>query len=711
MSAEPRPRPANGRSPIDWDTLFRVDLGPAAAEVVEAALGDGQRADDALDAWAAARGVLERAEMGLLARGREIAVIQGLAQRASDAGDACELFRKASDVLLEAGDVDLVVAVHRADGPMSAEVFPAGPVREATISRIVTAALRFLDCSGSVPVVQEVRPAAWDEHRRPVDTVRDGQVVLLPVLRRGVPVACLAVVHAVPPDGSRERVLYGAANHLSLHLDRILTVREAEQDRFRSILDSMSHAVILADRGMRVVHTNPAASEVLAGLRVNCEGGRIDDALGEDFARLARGLLEGSSGTAEIEVRVPAGQVYEVTASTYRGRGRGPEGLVVVLEDVTQRRALEEQLTQAEKMTSLGQMLSGVAHELNNPLASILGYAQLARATASNERSAARLAVLEQEAQRCRRIVANLLAFARRKEPERRPVSLRELVEAVVGLVSYPLRVDSVTVETVFDPAVPAVLADPHDLQQTLLNLVTNAHHAIRSTGRAGTVRIETRALPDGRVAWTVEDDGPGIDPAVRPRIFEPFVTTKPPGEGTGLGLALAYSTIASHGGTVTVSDGSRGGARFEILLPAMAAPQPEPCLQADCGEPALARTRGVVLVVEDEPAIGRLVREALEEDGHRVIVALDGGDALARLSEERCDLIVLDWRLPHLGGHRLYDEIRARWPALADRIVLTTGDALASEPETVAGRDGVPMLLKPFDVAELRRTVQNRLV
>ena len=249
------------------------------------------------------------------------------------------------------------------------------------------------------------------------------------------------------------------------------------------------------------------------------------------------------------------------------------------VEDVTEQERLESQLIQSEKMAAVGQLVSGVAHELNNPLTSVAGLAEfLLEQPVPSERDREHLRVIREQADRATQIVRNLLTFARKGPAEVERYQLNELVERTVSLVGFEARLQEITIDVTLDPALPALLGDRYQIQQVVLNLVTNAIQAVRTNppARARRVRIAT-LLQDDLVTLRVADSGPGIDAALLPHIFTPFVTTKDPGQGTGLGLSISYRILEGHGGSLGVERPDEGGAVFVMQLPANAAPARAP--------------------------------------------------------------------------------------------------------------------------------------
>jgi two-component system NtrC family sensor kinase len=652
---------------------------------------------------------LSRAKSRLAARTRELDLIQTLARRAAEAQTPAGLFAAAVAVLQRSEELDAALVADSSGGVRRLRVFFSRPLSEECIDGLARRAASVLGWDpGDLPQLQNQQLDGFDEGRGLRRRFSEEDLVLLPVLRKERPVACVLVLPSRAVGEGQLRLLYSAGNQLSLHLDRILTAREAEADRFRTILDSMPQAVLLADDALRLLQANPAARRLLDRLETNpAEGlhefvhrlglsGAVDRVCGEGAA------------CADVEVAVED-QVFLVTVSPLSAEF-GTDGLVLVITDVTERRRMQRRLAQSERMSSLGQMISGVTHELNNPLASILGYAQIIGASSGDEQLTRRVDVLQTEARRCQRIVQNLLSFARQHEPERKPLSLNEVVRSVLALMGYQLKVNGVRVETELDTELPALTGDAHQLQQVLVNLLTNAQQAIRSQAESGTVTIRTRSGEEGSIALEVRDSGPGIPEALRHKIFDPFFTTKPEGEGTGLGLSLIYGIVTAHGGSIETPPGGGKGARFVITLPQGGVPKAEEEPRQG-PEPSPRVPAARILVVEDEPALADMICEVLSADGHHTIVARDGKDALARLESEHVDLIVSDIKMPHLDGEGLFRELQRSHPALASRILLTTGDTVGAETERFVEGNGLPLLRKPFDVDRLRRAVRDRLV
>jgi two-component system NtrC family sensor kinase len=368
-----------------------------------------------------------------------------------------------------------------------------------------------------------------------------------------------------------------------------------------------------------------------------------------------------------------------------------------------------QQLLQAEKLATMGELLAGVAHELNNPLTVVIGQTHLLREGGMGTSPAQRAQKIEAAADRCVRIVRNFLALARQHTPERSEVTLNEVVGQALELLAYELRTGNVEVVGNLAEDLPTLWADAHRLHQVLVNLIVNAEHAMRAMPSARRITVATRFDRErSRVRLEVGDTGPGIPPEIRARIFEAFFTTKPSGQGTGLGLSLCQGIIEEHGGTITVESEPGRGATFLIELPVVAPPAAARELTPAESLPAV--TPKAILVVDDEPEIAAMLAELLERAGHRVDVAANGAVALDMLERKGYDLILTDTKMPMLDGVEFYRTLERRFPQLCRRLMFVTGDVLDQEKRQFLAATGAPCLAKPFDLDEVRRVVHRML-
>jgi two-component system NtrC family sensor kinase len=407
----------------------------------------------------------------------------------------------------------------------------------------------------------------------------------------------------------------------------------------------------------------------------------------------------------------------EVTAQAERLED-GRMLVEALVRDVSDRKKLDDQtrdlygqLLQAEKLASLGQTISGIAHELNNPLATILTWAERLAPRQSDADTKRGLEVILAESDRAARIVRNLLTFARKRHTTRTMVDLNQVVGETLSLRSYEQRVTNINVISALAAGLPQVFADPHQLQQVLLNLVINAEQAMLTANGRGTLVVRTwHDASTDKVVLEVNDDGPGIAEEVQSKIFDPFFTTKEVGKGTGLGLTVAYAIVKEHGGRIWVKGSEGSGASFFVELPTgeahvVRAPQPPPDQIRAAVAPG---TR--VLVVEDETALAAAVTEGLTDAGFEVDRAADGEEALARVEARAYDLIVCDLKMPRVDGMTFYRAIATRRPALARRVIFCTGDVVGAEAERFLEESGCRWLAKPFRLADLLRAVRDVL-
>lgn len=369
----------------------------------------------------------------------------------------------------------------------------------------------------------------------------------------------------------------------------------------------------------------------------------------------------------------------------------------------------QEALLQREKLAVMGSLLASAAHELNNPLTTIMVQSDLLREEAGTGPLAERAAKITQAAERGVRIVKRFLTLVRQHAPERVSMDLNDVVAAAVELLAYALHVDNIEVDCHLAAELPTLWADPHQLQQVVVNLLSNAQQAMQAMATPRRLTVSTAAdATCRRVQLTVADTGPGIPHDLRQRIFEPFFTTKPPGLGTGLGLSLCQGIVESHGGTIHVESAPEQGAIFRIELPVEEAPvaglAPLPV------ETLPTPQAGTILVVDDESGITSALEHLLQCDGYQVETAANGRMALEKLRERTYDLLLSDLRMPELDGMGLYEELAQHYPHLLPRFIFLTGDTLNAETTQLLEQIGAPRLSKPFTATEVRRVVQQAL-
>jgi two-component system cell cycle sensor histidine kinase/response regulator CckA len=405
----------------------------------------------------------------------------------------------------------------------------------------------------------------------------------------------------------------------------------------------------------------------------------------------------------------------EVTATLHPAKGEDEARLDALVRDVSERRKLEDQgrdlsrqLLQAEKLAALGQTVSGVAHELNNPLATILTWAERLAARPVDADTRRGLETILSESERAAKIVRTLLTFARKRNTTRALVDLNEIVRETLALRAYEQRVSNVATVEALASGLPHVFADSHQVKQVLLNLVINAEQAMLAANGRGTLVARTWFdATSEMVMLEINDDGPGVPEQVQTKIFEPFFTTKAVGKGTGLGLTVVYAIVQEHGGQIRVGSGPGRGASFFVSFPATTGalyspPTPEP------SPPPATVAGAAVLVVEDEPALAAAVADALTDAGYRVDCAGDGQEALEQVKSKVFDLVVCDLKMPRLDGPSFYRVLAELKPTLARHVLFVTGDVAGTEAERFLIEAGCRWLPKPFRLNDLLRVASE---
>jgi len=528
--------------------------------------------------------------------------------------------------------------------------------------------------------------------------------------------------HFVRPDGTRRLAsvtnspirhgnkvigILGVARDVTDERDRALALERSEL-RYTRLVESASDAIFTVE---------PTGTMTAVNRSLERSSGKTRDALiGTPFAALIdsrdqqllasafRDTFGGARRRVELRYPAPDGAARLCSLTlTPLTEGDQVTGALGIVRDVTDEKRMTEQLMQQEKLAAVGQLVSGVAHELNNPLASVMAFAQLllaAPANAPQDRRA--IDAINQEAKRAAKIVSNLLTFARQHQPERTVTDLNRVVDDTLELRRYALRVAQVEIETRLDPMLPITWADSFQLQQVVLNLVTNAEQALASWPEERRIVVSTSRSRDD-LFLTVTDTGPGIAPENLSRIFNPFFTTKPVGEGTGLGLSISDGIIREHGGRIRAESAPGKGASFIIELPFVEPPgrdvPAEPVVQTPvCGSKRL-------LVVDDEATIRSAITTFFRSLGHDVDAVATGREAIARARSQSYDALLLDLRLPDATGDEVLRELEmaGRVPA---RVIFVTGDTQSESARRTLGATGRTVVSKPFLLDELAAVV-----
>jgi PAS domain S-box-containing protein len=536
---------------------------------------------------------------------------------------------------------------------------------------------------------------------------QDRQVTLL--RKDGSPIQCLDSCSAMRDTEGRVVRYQGALVDMTHRLE-IEKRLHGEQEFVRRLIDCFPDIIVVLDTEGRYTFVSARIQEISGYLPEELVGRFVGErADPEDqpaLSALVQDLISGTITGGQVEYRArdksESWRILRATAAPlYDADGR-ITGVVASARDVTETKKLEQQLLQTEKLAAMGQMIAGVAHELNNPLTAILGVSDLLRERATDDPSRRQIELVNQQARRAAHIVQSLLAFSRPSAPSRARIRLDDLVQRVLQLQEHSLRKNQIAVEVRSEPDLPVIEGDPNQLHQVFLNLVVNAEQAIHEVRDHGVIRIRFER-DEGNVAVAFEDDGPGIRPEILARIFDPFFTTKRPGGGTGLGLTICLAIAKEHGGSVEFQDAPGGGSLFRVILPVRASSAPEAAPGRSTSDLAAASLRGhSVLVVDDEEAIRELVQLGLSARGMAVDCVANAEEALARIATRSYDAVLCDYHLPDSNGQDLLDHLQSRAGSSSQRYLVMTGELLDSEVFECLRQKGTRVVQKPFQVSEL---------
>lgn len=489
---------------------------------------------------------------------------------------------------------------------------------------------------------------------------------------------------------------FAAQASVAIESAQLVDLHEDGRRSWQEIVDALSLALCIVDREGRIRRANRAFSELVGAPPATLVGRSWHTFAPPEWAADIERLIESGGRTAEVELRIrdrtfSLGGVPITDGDT--------STVVLLFDDHTERRHLQDRLLQSTKLSAMGQLIAGVAHELNNPLASVVGFADfLGEMRDVPPALREPLAVIREEAERASTIVKNLLGFARKQDRQRRPAALGPLLESTMALLRNALLAQRVEARVIVEPDLPAINLDTNQIQQVFVNLVNNASQAIASAGRPGTVTVHARRFLD-EIVVDVIDDGPGMAEEVAAQVFDPFFTTRAEHEGTGLGISISQGIVKEHGGRITLSTEPEKGATFTVHLPIDAEQAAPPPVEAVA--PVARRLR--LLVIDDEPHILHYMSATLSAWGHEVEVAEDGAEGLEMAVRGDHDLVITDLRMPRIGGREFFEELRRRRPEMEARVFFSTGDTVRGDTLAFLELLDRPYLHKPFSLAELR--------
>jgi len=514
-----------------------------------------------------------------------------------------------------------------------------------------------------------------------------------------------------------ERYIKAVAQQASNALVRLEAQESRQRSRLQAILDSTPDGLVLLDEQGKVVVASPTAQEMISLLADLDKEGHVERFGNHSLEEILSSVENDDTFKAEIVVGTQP-LVFDLQARPVYERGERLPGLLIRITDITRQRHTQEQLFQASKLASVGELAAGVAHEINNPLTVVIGFCELLLKRTENEEQRHMIERISTAGQRTRKIVQGLLQFSRglqTRETDRSDIN--DLVAQTIALVRRQIELDGIDVTEEFDTHLPWVTTDSGGVGQIILNLLQNARDAIYESGTGSGIVVRTEAAGADSVRVIVEDDGPGIPADVLSRIFDPFFTTKPPGQGTGLGLSISHRIARELGGNLTVHSAVGQGTSFCLSLPvsyeapARAAAAEKKGRGTDhLTAPDLMDRR--VLVVDDELAARELIEQLLLTAGANPTTLDNGKDALEHLLHEgeTYDLILLDIKMPGLPGTEVYKQLVLSRPKIARRVLFVTGDVISEETANFLTVTGRPSLSKPFGRDELIAAIDDAL-
>ena len=529
-------------------------------------------------------------------------------------------------------------------------------------------------------------------------------------------------IHTRPVEMDGNIFFISAARDISERKRTEEALRDREA-RYRYLFEYSQVANALVGLDGKIIDVNQAAADLYGYDKSEIIGmDLLEFIVPESRARVAeafaRGLVHTHADPVEVEVAAKGGMRTFFFPGGYHVlfEGGKEKGFLISVVDVTERKRDEEERRQLEqraqfasRLASVGELAAGVAHEINNPLTAVIGYAHLLLDRKGIPEDIRHdVEVINEGAQRVAGIIRKLLVFARQTKPERKYVDINEIISTTLDLRAYSLQSNNVKVIFQLDPDLPMTVVDPSQLQQVFLNLIINAETEVKLAHGGGKLAIKTEQIGN-TIRISFRDNGPGITRENLEMIFNPFFTTRKLGQGTGLGLSLCHGVVTEHKGRIWAESQLGRGATFIVELPIVAEDR-----QLEMPEPVVQEARKVakakILVVDDEAVISQFVSQILTDEGHEVEAVDSAEDALEVVKSKKYQIIILDIKMPGMSGIELYRRFRKTSPTLAEGVVFITGDVMGASTMGFLNKTKVPYIVKPFDARQLKTEI-NRVL
>jgi PAS domain S-box-containing protein len=576
-----------------------------------------------------------------------------------------------------------------------------------------------------------LQPEEWETERRQLaqsDVVHGHEAMLR--RRDGSALAALHASALIRDTAGRVRRRQGTL--VDINERRQMETRlQREQEFARRLVESFPDLVIALDREGRYTFVSPRSKELLGFTPEELIGSSFNERIEPHSRKEAQAFLDSiisgqcANSSADFLIRRNDGEprLFRATASPLMDLSGHIAGVIAAARDITNSKRMEQQLIQNERLAAMGQMIAGVAHELNNPLTAVLGVTELLRDSTGDDSTRRQLEIAHRQARRAAQIVQSLLTFSRPPQPRKICVNLSELIERSLQLHEHSLRSNRITVDFSASPDLPLVLGDTSQLTQVFLNLIANAEQAIREIRDHGTLRIRVSRAAD-RVVATFQDDGPGIPREILPKIFDPFFTTKRPGRGTGLGLSICLAILREHSGEIEARPLPQGGSLFTIWLPIargtalfLVEPSEGTAASSSADISKVAAADYSVLVVDDEESIREMIREGLSARGFHVQIAASVEEALSLMDRRPFHAVLCDLNLRAGGGAEssglgLYAATRnaARGGNRNPLFLFMSGELAPVAVTEQLAQAGARTIQKPFRISDLIAILNEEL-